>query len=35
MISVDSFFDQEKECVFKDETYYVRNNGAVMRHCKI
>lgn len=34
MISVDSFFDQEKECVFKDETYSVRNNGAVMRHAR-
>ena len=34
MISVDSFFDQEKECVFKDERYSVRNNGAVMRHAR-
>ena len=33
-ISVDQFFDQEKECVFKDEQYSVRNNGAILRHPK-
>lgn len=27
-------FVQEKTCVYKDETYSVRDNGAVMRHSK-
>jgi len=26
-------FKQEKECVYKDERYSVRDNGAVLRHC--
>src|SRR5574344_2678882 len=33
-ISVDQFFDPEKECKFKDEQYSVRNNGAILRHSK-
>ena len=27
-------FKQEKECVYKDERYSVRDNGAVLRHCR-
>lgn len=27
-------FTQEKTCAYKDETYSVRDNGAVMRHGK-
>ena len=34
MITVDSFFEQEKECTYKDEKYSVRDNGAVMRHAR-
>ena len=34
MITVNDFFEQEKECVYKDETYSVRDNGAVMRHAR-
>lgn len=32
MISTNDYFDQEKECVYKNEIYSVRNNGAIMRH---
>jgi hypothetical protein len=27
-------FEQQKECVYKEERYSVRDNGAVMRHCR-
>lgn len=27
-------FTQVKECVYKDERYSVRDNGAVLRHAK-
>lgn len=27
-------FTEEKICTYKDETYSVRDNGAVMRHSK-
>ena len=27
-------FDETKDCVYKDEHYSVRNNGAVMRHAR-
>lgn len=31
MVSIDDY-KEEKECVYKDEHYSVRDNGAVMRH---
>lgn len=34
MITVDEYFTQEKDCVYKGETYSVRDNGAVMRHAR-
>lgn len=34
MISVDEYFQQEKECDYKGEHYTVRNNGAIMRHSR-
>lgn len=34
MITVDEYFQQEKECTYKDECYSVRDNGAVMRHIR-
>lgn len=34
MITVDEYFEQEKECTYKDEVYSVRDNGAVMRHAR-
>jgi len=34
MITVNDYFTQEKECVYKDEVYSVRDNGAVMRHAR-
>lgn len=34
MITVDEYFMQEKECIYKGETYSVRDNGAVMRHAR-
>ena len=27
-------FTQEETCIYKDEVYSVRDNGAVMRHAK-
>ncbi len=33
MINVDDF-KEEKECIYKDEQYSVRDNGAVLRHTK-
>lgn len=27
-------FNRELECLYKDERYSVRDNGAVMRHCR-
>jgi hypothetical protein len=34
-MSVDlSEFKQERECFYKDELYSVRDNGAVLRHCR-
>lgn len=34
MITVDEYFTQEKDCVYKGETYSVRDNGAVMLHVR-
>ena len=35
MTNVDiNDFNEEKTCVYKDETYSVRDNGAVLRHSK-
>lgn len=34
MITVNDFFEQEKICEYKGETYSVRDNGAVMRHIR-
>ena len=34
MINVDEYYDEEKQCVYKNETYLVRNNGAVLRYPK-
>jgi hypothetical protein len=31
-VNVDSSFDKEVECLYKNEIYSVRNNGAVLRH---
>jgi len=33
-METDQDFCQEVECVYKDEKYSVRDNGAVMRHCR-
>lgn len=27
-------FNQEVECIYKDERYSARDNGAVLRHCR-
>lgn len=32
MIDVDQHYNEIRECVYKNEHYSVRNNGAVMRH---
>ena len=31
MVSIDDF-KEEKDCIYKDELYSVRDNGAIMRH---
>ena len=31
MVSVDEY-NETKDCIYKDEHYSVRDNGAVMRH---
>lgn len=33
MVSVDDY-NEEKDCIYKDEHYSVRDNGAVMRHSR-
>ena len=33
MVDVNDYIE-EKECIYKDECYSVRDNGAVMRHCR-
>ncbi|MDO4932633.1 MAG: HNH endonuclease signature motif containing protein [Prevotellaceae bacterium] len=34
MVSVNDFFHEEKDCIYKEEYYSVRDNGAVMRHAR-
>ncbi|MBR1373167.1 HNH endonuclease [bacterium] len=34
MITFNDYFTKEKECIYKDEKYSVRDNGAVMRHAR-
>lgn len=34
MINTDEYYNEEKQCVYKNETYLVRNNGAVLRYPK-
>lgn len=34
MLTPDQDYTQERTCTYKDETYSVRDNGAVMRHSK-
>lgn len=34
MITVDQYFNEVKECIYKGEVYSVRDNGAVMRHSR-
>lgn len=34
MITVDEYYSEVKECTYKGEVYYVRDNGAVMRHSR-
>ncbi|MCM1511580.1 MAG: HNH endonuclease [Oxalobacter formigenes] len=34
MINVDEYYNEEKQCIYKNETYLVRNNGAVLRYPK-
>ena len=31
MFSADEYYSEEKQCTYKNETYLVRNNGAVLR----
>jgi len=31
MFSADEYYNEEKQCTYKDETYLVRDNGAVLR----
>ncbi|MDR2908079.1 MAG: HNH endonuclease [Bacteroidales bacterium] len=33
-IEIDQDFSREVECVYKEERYSVRDNGAVLRHCR-
>ena len=34
MISVDDFYKEVRECIYKGEHYSVRDNGAVLRHSR-
>lgn len=34
MMNISDFFNQEKQCIYKGETYSVRDNGAIMRHAR-
>lgn len=31
MLNTDEFYNEEKQCEYKNEKYLVRNNGAVLR----
>lgn len=35
MITVEEYFREERECVYKGELYSVRDNGSVMRHSRV
>lgn len=34
MFGTDEYYNEEKQCIYKNETYLVRNNGAVLRYPK-
>ena len=34
MITVDQYYNEVKECIYKGEVYSARDNGAVMRHSR-
>lgn len=34
MLTPDQDYTQELSCVYKEETYSVRDNGAVLRHSR-
>ena len=34
MSGLIDLYEKEVECVYKGETYSVRDNGSIKRHCK-
>lgn len=34
MITVDEYYNEVRECIYKGERYSVRDNGAIMRHSR-